>query len=100
MRNLLINIGKKSKIAFFNQIDTKKKNKVLKDYYQLILKNRKLILNENIKDIKTAVLWKKKDSTFEPDFCAQKLNNNPWIVQPFERYEEVRVEDLVKKHSN
>ena len=57
-------------------------------------------LEGNIKNIKTAVLWKKKDSTFEPDFCAQKLNSNPWIVQPFERYEEVRVEDLIKKHKN
>ena len=55
-------------------------------------------LKGNIKNIKTAVLWKKKDSTFEPDFCAQKLDSNPWIVQPFERYEEVRVEDLIKKH--
>ena len=57
-------------------------------------------LKGNIKNIKTAVLWKKKDSTFEPDFCAQKLDSNPWIVQPFERYEEIRVEDLVKKHKN
>jgi hypoxanthine phosphoribosyltransferase len=55
-------------------------------------------LKGNIKDIKTAVLWKKKDSTFEPDYCAEKLDSNPWIVQPFENYEEVRVEDLVKKH--
>ncbi len=55
-------------------------------------------LKENITDIKTAVLWKKKDSIFEPDFCAQKLNSNPWIVQPFEHYEEIGVEDLVKKH--
>ena len=53
---------------------------------------------KNIESIKTAVLWKKKDSTFEPDYCAQKLNSNPWIVQPFENYEEVRVEDLVKNH--
>ena len=52
----------------------------------------------NIKEIKTAVLWKKKISTFEPDYCAQKLDSNPWIVQPFENYEEVRVEDLIKKH--
>tara|TARA_Y100000768_G_C23933847_1_gene661549 strand:+ start:513 stop:1037 length:525 start_codon:yes stop_codon:yes gene_type:complete len=57
-------------------------------------------LKGNIKDIKTAVLWKKKDSTFQPDFCAQKLDGNPWIVQPFERYEEIRVEDLVKKHNS
>jgi hypoxanthine phosphoribosyltransferase len=49
-----------------------------------------------IKSIKTAVLWKKAASTFEPDFCAQKLNDNPWIVQPFEKYEEIRIEDLKK----
>ena len=57
-------------------------------------------LRGNIKDIKTAVLWKKKDSSFEPDYCAQKLANNPWIVQPFEKYEEVKIEDLVKKHKS
>ena len=51
-----------------------------------------------IKEIKTAVLWKKKDSTFEPDFCAQRLESNPWIVQPFEHYEEIKVEDLIEKH--
>jgi|TARA_B110000211_G_scaffold107343_1_gene124546 hypoxanthine phosphoribosyltransferase len=53
---------------------------------------------KNIENIKTAVLWKKKDSTFEPDYCAERLDSNPWIVQPFENYEEVRIEDLVKKH--
>ncbi len=55
-------------------------------------------LKGKIKDIKTAVLWKKKDSTFEPNYCAQKLTTNPWIVQPFERYEEIKIEDLIKKH--
>ena len=53
-------------------------------------------LKGNIKNIKTAVLWKKKDSSFEPDYCAKKLDTNPWIVQPFEKYEEIRVEDLKK----
>ena len=53
---------------------------------------------KNIESIKTAVLWKKKDSTFEPDYCAESLDTNPWIVQPFEHYEEVRIEDLIKKH--
>ena len=53
---------------------------------------------KNIESIKTAVLWKKKDSTFEPDYCAQRLDSNPWIVQPFENYEEVRIEELIKKH--
>ena len=55
---------------------------------------------KNIESIKTAVLWKKKDSTFEPDYCAQRLNSNPWIVQPFENYEEVNIKDLVKKHGS
>jgi len=55
---------------------------------------------KNIESIKTAVLWKKRDSTFEPDYCAQRLEDNPWIVQPFENYEEVRIEELVKKHKN
>ena len=56
-------------------------------------------LKGKIKSIKTAVLWKKADSTFEPDFCAQKLKDNPWIVQPFEKYEEIRIEDLKKVRS-
>ncbi len=33
------------------------------------------------------------------DYCAVRLPNNPWIVQPFEVYEEIRIEDIKKKHS-
>ena len=55
-------------------------------------------LKGKIKSIKTAVLWKKAKSTFNPDFCAITLKNNPWIVQPFERYEEIRIEELNKKY--
>ena len=62
MKNLLINIGKKSKKAFSNQINSKKKDKILKDYYLLIEKNKKLILNENKKDIKNALKKKVKDN--------------------------------------
>ena len=51
-----------------------------------------------IEDIKTATLWKKQKSSFEPDFCAVKLKDNPWIVQPFEIYEEIRIEEIKKKH--
>ena len=53
-------------------------------------------IKDKIEDIKTATLWKKKKSTFEPDFCAVRLKNDPWIVQPFEHYEEIRIEDLKK----
>ena len=62
MKNLLINIGKKSKKAFSNQINSKKKDKILKDYYQLIEKNKKLILYENKKDIQNALKKKVKDN--------------------------------------
>ncbi len=62
MKNLLINIGKKSKKAFSNQINSKKKDKILKDYYRLIEKNKNLILSENKKDIKNALKKKVKDS--------------------------------------
>ena len=56
-------------------------------------------IKDKIEDIKTATLWKKKKSTFEPDYCAVILPDNPWIVQPFEVYEEIRNEDIKKKHN-
>ena len=55
-------------------------------------------IKDKIDNIKTATLWKKEKSTFNPDYCAVKLKNNPWIVQPFEVYEEIRIEDIKKKH--
>tara|TARA_B100001057_G_scaffold148050_1_gene147995 strand:+ start:369 stop:890 length:522 start_codon:yes stop_codon:yes gene_type:complete len=51
-----------------------------------------------IKEIKTACLWKKKSSTFEPDFCSIKLDTDPWIVQPTEHYEELSIEEIIKKN--
>tara|TARA_B100001063_G_scaffold175526_1_gene164506 strand:- start:1773 stop:3023 length:1251 start_codon:yes stop_codon:yes gene_type:complete len=62
MKNLLLNIGKKSKKAFSNELSAKKKDKVLKDYYQLIEKNKKSILNENKKDIKNALQKNVRDN--------------------------------------
>ncbi len=61
------------------------------------LKNHEPI-KDFIKEIKTGCLWRKKKSTFAPDFCAVNLPNSPWIVQPFEKHEEVRIEDLKKKY--
>ena len=62
MNNLLKNIGKKSKKAFSVKLETKKKDKVLKDYLLLILNNKKLILSENLKDIKNANKKRLKDN--------------------------------------
>ena len=54
MKNELINIGKKSKKAIDFKINSKKKNKVLEDYCNLIKKNKKLIINQNKKDVNNA----------------------------------------------
>ena len=51
-----------------------------------------------IQEVKTACLWKKKSSTFEPDFCPVRLDSDPWIVQPTEHYEEISIEEIVKKN--
>ena len=51
-----------------------------------------------ITEVKTACLWKKKSSTFEPDFCAVKLDSDPWIVQPTEHYEELSIEEIIKRN--
>ena len=51
-----------------------------------------------IKEVKTACLWKKKSSSFEPDFCPVRLGSDPWIVQPTEHYEELSIEEILKKN--
>ena len=50
-----------------------------------------------IKEVKTACLWKKKSSSFEPDFCPVRLDSDPWIVQPTEHYEELSIEKIEEK---
>ena len=50
-----------------------------------------------IKDIKTACLWKKKSSKFNPDYCPVKLYSDPWIVQPTEHYEEISIDKIILK---
>ena len=51
-----------------------------------------------IEEVKTACLWKKKSSTFEPDFCPVRLNSDPWIVQPTEHYEELSINEIIKRN--
>ena len=57
-------------------------------------------IKDYIKEIKTACLWKKKKSTFEPNFCAVRLSSDPWILQCFESpWEELTIEDIKKKYN-
>ena len=51
-----------------------------------------------IEEVKTACLWKKKSSSFEPDFCPVKLDSDPWIVQPTEHYEELNIDQIIEKN--
>lgn len=38
----------------------------------------------DIAELKTAVVWVKPSSIFKPDFAAEYLQSDVWIVQPFE----------------
>ena len=44
--------------------------------------------------LKTAVLWWKACSVFEPDYYVEHLPDNPWIAQPFEVYDTLRPDKL------
>ena len=65
MKNSILKIGQKSKKAFSNQIPSKKKDQVLKDFYLFILKNKNKIINENKKDIRNAIKKGIKDNLLE-----------------------------------
>ena len=53
-----------------------------------------------INEVKTACLWKKKSSTFIPDFCPVRLDSDPWIVQPTEHYEELSIEEIIIRNKS
>jgi hypothetical protein len=50
---------------------------------------------EDISEIRTAVIWYKAISAIAPDYYVDYLPDNPWIHQPFERYDQMELEDLV-----
>lgn len=55
------------------------------------LKNR---FPDEVKEVRTAVIWYKGASVIKPDYYVEYLPNNPWIHQPFERYEQITPADL------
>ena len=52
----------------------------------------------DIKEVKTAVIWYKACSVIKPDYYADYLNDNPWIHQPFERYEQITPTELASSY--
>ena len=47
-----------------------------------------------ITEVRSAVLWFKACSVAKPDYYVDFLPDNPWIHQPFEKYESINPIDL------
>ena len=48
----------------------------------------------NIAEMRTAVIWYKSTSIKIPDYYVDYLPDNPWIHQPFEKYEQTNITSL------
>ncbi len=51
----------------------------------------------HIGELRTAVIWLKGCSQFQPDYFASHLPDSPWIEQPFEVYDRLRPEELAQR---
>ncbi len=47
-----------------------------------------------ITEVRSAVLWFKSGSVAKPDYYIDFLSDNPWIHQPFEKYEKLNPSDF------
>ena len=72
MKNYLFKLGKQAKKASIEALKLKKKNQVLKDYCNLLLKNRLKIISENRKDLKKAEDKKLKENLIKRLLIDQK----------------------------
>lgn len=50
-----------------------------------------------VSEVRSAVIWYKACSCMRPDYFVQYLETNPWIMQPFEEYEHLRIEGLLER---
>ena len=55
---------------------------------------------EEITEIRTAVIWYKSCSQTIPNYYVDYLEDNPWIHQPFESYEQTTIEQLASQFNN
>lgn len=53
----------------------------------------------SIVELRSAVLWVKGVSTYTPDYFVESLPTSPWIHQPFEEYDALRIDGLARKHA-
>lgn len=47
-----------------------------------------------VREVRSAVIWRKGASVVAPDYFVESLPTNPWIHQPFEAYDHLRPDDL------
>ena len=47
-----------------------------------------------ITELRTAVIWQKAISIFSPNYVVEFLPTSPWIHQPFEKYDGMKIEVL------
>jgi len=50
-----------------------------------------------VSEIRVAAIWQKACSRVSPDFVVDYLEKNPWIHQPFEVYDTIRPDQLLKR---
>jgi uncharacterized protein len=53
-----------------------------------------------ISEVRTAVIWYKACSEISPDYYVDYLPDNPWIHQPFERYEQMNPAELAARYES
>ncbi len=52
------------------------------------------VQHPEITELRSAVIWQKAISTFVPNYVVEFLPTSPWIHQPFEKYDGMKLEDL------
>ena len=50
-----------------------------------------------IEELRTAVIWYKAASVFRPDYYVRYLPENPWIHQPFEPWDRMSPDSLLRR---
>jgi uncharacterized protein len=51
----------------------------------------------SIAELRSAVIWVKGVSSYQPDYAVESLPTSPWIHQPFEDYDTLRPDALARK---
>ena len=72
MKNYLIQLGIQAKKASIESVESKKKDKVLQDYCNLIFNNQLNIIKENKKDLKLAKNKKLKENLIKRLYIDKK----------------------------